>query len=258
MDPQSAIKISVILYWSALLIYTSYWIVGFMGRGIRFYVLLGGVVLHTASITFRGIAIEYFPLTNKFESFTGFALACFSVLLFYSRVESYVYRISTFFVGYCFYVVASVCFSSYLMKVSYAPPLMLTIWYILHVPISFYCYALWTSSFAAAMARYFSGGEDKRRFENIIDAGFQYGFIAFSISMIFGGLWGYVAWGSYFLWDAKLLWSVIIWFFYATCIHIDYWPAARKYKTPLAIVGFVILLTTYVGTSFLIRSSHSF
>jgi len=134
----------------------------------------------------------------------------------------------------------------------------LTIWYILHVPISFYCYTLWTSSFAAAMARYFSGGEDKRRFENIIDAGFQYGFIAFSISMIFGGLWGYVAWGSYFLWDAKLLWSVIIWFFYATCIHLDYWPAARKYKTPLAIVGFVILLTTYVGTSFLIRSSHSF
>ena len=33
MDPQSAIKISVILYWSALLIYTSYWIVGFMGQG---------------------------------------------------------------------------------------------------------------------------------------------------------------------------------------------------------------------------------
>ena len=103
MDPQLAIKISVILYWSALLIYTSYWVVGFMGRGVRFYVLLGGVVLHTVSITFRGISIEYFPLTNKFESFTGFALACFSVLLFYSRVESYVYRISTFCVGYCFF-----------------------------------------------------------------------------------------------------------------------------------------------------------
>ena len=96
--------------------------------------LLGGVVLHTASITFRGIAIEYFPLTNKFESFTGFALACFSVLLFYSRVESYVYRIATFSVGYIFFVVASVCFSSYLMKVSYAPPLMLTIWYIFTFP----------------------------------------------------------------------------------------------------------------------------
>ena len=145
------------------------------------------------------------------------------------------------------------------MKQSYAPPLMLTIWYILHVPISFFCYALWTSSSAAAMANYFSAGAvDKRRYEQIIDFGFQYGFIAFSISMIFGGLWGYVAWGSYFLWDAKLLWSVIIWFFYATCIHLDYWPEVRKFKTSLAMVGFAILLTTYVGTSFFARSSHSF
>ncbi len=255
MDPQLFIKLSIILYWCSLLIYTSYWVIGFLGKGPRFYVLLGGVILHSISITFRGISIEYFPLTNKFESFTAFALACFIVLLCYSRVESYVYRISLFCVGYCFFVVASVFFS---MKQSYAPPLMLTIWYLLHVPISFFCYALWTSSAAAALARYFSGG-DKRRFENIIDFGFQYGLIAFSISMIFGGLWGYVAWGSYFLWDAKLLWSVVIWFFYATCIHLDYWPeASRKFKTPLALVGFLILLTTYVGTSFLIKSTHSF
>lgn len=254
MEPGIYIKLSIILYWSSLFIYSSYWIVGFMGRRLRFYVLLSGVILHTASIAFRGISIEYFPLTNKFESFTAFALAAFTVLLFYSRVESYVYRISLFCVGYSFFVVASVFFS---MKQSYAPPLMLTIWYILHVPISFYCYALWTSSSAAALARYFST-EDKRRFEQIIDSGFQYGLIAFSISMIFGGLWGYVAWGSYFLWDPKLLWSVIIWFFYATCIHLDYWPESRKSKMPLALVGFVILLTTYVGTSFFSRSSHSF
>jgi ABC-type transport system involved in cytochrome c biogenesis permease subunit len=107
------------------------------------------------------------------------------------------------------------------------------------------------------MAMYFSEG-NKRQYEQIIDFGFQYGLIAISISMIFGGLWGFVAWGSYFLWDPKLLWSVIIWFFYATCIHLDYWPEARKFKTPLALVGFVILLTTYVGTSFFARSSHSF
>ncbi|MFQ5964373.1 MAG: cytochrome c biogenesis protein CcsA [Candidatus Scalinduaceae bacterium] len=247
------IKLSVFLFWSSLFIYTAYWIIGFFGKRLRFYVLLSGIILHTAAITFRGIAIEYFPLTNKFESFSAFTLATFVVLLFHSKIESYVYRMSLFFVGYCFFVAASF-FSKHL---SYAPPLMLTIWYILHVPISFFCYALWTSSSAAAMARYFSTG-NKRQFEQIIDSGFQYGLIAFSISMIFGGLWGYVAWGSYFLWDPKLLWSVIIWFFYATCIHLDFWSEAKWLKTPLAIVGFLILLTTYVGTSFFARSSHSF
>ena len=254
MNPQLLIKISIILYWVTLFVSTSYWVIGFLGKRIRFYVLLSVVILLTAAITCRGLAIEYFPLTNKFESFTAFSLATFVVLLCYSHVESYVYRLSIFCVGYCFFISASLFFS---MKMSYAPPLMLTIWYLLHVPISFFCYALWTSSSAAAMAMYFSEG-NKRQYEQIIDFGFQYGLIAFSISMIFGGLWGFVAWGSYFLWDPKLLWSVIIWFFYATCIHLDYWPEARKFKTPLALVGFVILLTTYVGTSFFARSSHSF
>ncbi len=253
MNPQFLIKLSILLHWITLSVSTSYWVIGFLGRRLRFYLLLSVVILLMTAIICRGLAIEYLPLTNKFESFSAFALAAFTVLLFNSKVESYVYRISLFCVGYCFFVAASF----FPMKLSYAPPLMLTIWYILHVPISFFCYALWTSSSAAAMARYFSEG-DKRQCEQIIDFGFQYGLIAFSISMIFGGLWGYVAWGSYFLWDAKLLWSVIIWFFYATCIHLDYWPEARKFKTPLALVGFMILLTTYVGTSFLIKSSHSF
>ncbi|MDR4496418.1 MAG: cytochrome c biogenesis protein CcsA [Candidatus Scalindua sp.] len=253
MNPQFLIKLSVIFFWCSLFIDTSYWIIGFLGRKVRFYVLLSGVVLHISAITFRGLAIEYFPLTNKFESFSGFALATFIVLLCNSKIESYVYRISLFCVGYCFLVAASF----FPKNLTYAPPLMLTIWYILHVPISFFCYALWTSSSAAALAKYFSAG-NQRRFEQIIDFGFQYGFIAFSISMIFGGLWGFVAWGSYFMWDPKVLWSVIIWFFYATCIHLDYWTEAKKFKTPLALVGFVILLTTYVGTSFFTQSSHRF
>lgn len=252
MDPLF-VNLAKILFWLSLAVYTSYWIMGFMGRNARFYVLLSGIIIHTASISCRGIAIEYFPLTNKFESFTGFSLAAFLVLLANSRVDSYVYRMSLFCVGYCF-MVAATFFS---MKLTYAPPLMLTIWYILHVPISFFCYALWTSSSSAALARYFSSG-DQRHYEQIIDFGFQYGLIAFSISMIFGGLWGYVAWGSYFMWDPKLLWSVIIWFFYATCIHLDFWAEARKFKTPLALVGFAILLMTYVGTSFLLKGSHSF
>ncbi|WP_169703365.1 hypothetical protein [Candidatus Kuenenia stuttgartiensis] len=47
-------------------------------------------------------------------------------------------------------------------------------------------------------------------------------------------------------------------FLYATCLHLDYWPEAKKLKPPLAIVGFFILMMTYIGTSFVIGSSHSF
>lgn len=244
---------SVNLYWLCLIAYSTYWGLGFTRWKLRFPILLGIVILHIAAITLRGISIEYFPLTNKFESFNAFATAAFIVLLVYSKIESRIYRMFLFGVGYGFFVAAAF----FPKGLSYAPPLMLTIWYVLHVPLSFFCYAMWVSATAAAIARYFTQGE-KKPYDQIIDSGFQYGLVIFSISMIFGGLWGYVAWGAYFLWDAKVVWSVIIWFFYATCLHLDYWHEAKRYKPPMAILGFFILLMTYVGTSFLIGSSHSF
>ncbi|UJS18343.1 MAG: cytochrome c biogenesis protein [Candidatus Jettenia sp.] len=246
-------QVSILIYWICFGAYSIYWVFGFTRWKLRFFILLGIVILHIVTIILRGISIEYFPLTNKFESFNAFAAAAFIVLLIYAKAESPIYRMSLFGVGYGFYVAAML----FPKGLSYAPPLMLTIWYILHVPLSFFCYALWVSAMAAAVARYFVSGE-KKLYDQIIDSGFQYGLITFSISMIFGGLWGYVAWGSYFLWDAKVVWSVIIWFFYATCLHLDYWPEAKWLKPPMAIAGFIILLMTYVGTSFLIGSSHSF
>lgn len=257
MEPQNIISLSMFFFWFAVAVYTTYWFFGFCGEKARFFVLLIGVVLQLTSITLRGIAIDYFPLTNKFESFTSFAASAFITLLVYSSVKSKVYRMILFGIGYAFLIFACLKFSHYHYKVSYAPPLMLTIWYPLHVPLSFFCYALWTSSMAASVAGFFSKGNNQS-YTKLIDSGFLYGVIAFSISMIFGGFWGYVAWGSYFLWDPKVLWSVIVWFFYATCIHIDYWQEAKRFKPSLSIIGFLIMLTTYVGTSFFSQSSHRF
>ncbi len=259
MEPQNFIDLSMIFFWFAFGVYTAYWFFAlnlFQGCGekTRFFVLLIGVVLQLISITLRGIAIDYFPLTNKFESFTSFAVSAFIILLIYSRVESKIYRTILFGIGYAF-LLTSLKFPHGL---SYAPPLMLTIWYPLHVPLSFFCYALWTSSMAAGIAWFFSNRKNSAPYIDLIDNGFLYGLITFSISMIFGGLWGYVAWGSYFLWDPKVLWSVIVWFFYATCIHIDYWQEAKRFKPSLSIIGFLIMLTAYVGTSFFTASSHRF
>ena len=76
--------------------------------------------------------------------------------------------------------------------------------------------------------------------------------------MIFGGLWGFVAWGLIFFGMQRSCGPVIIWFFYATCLHLDYWPAAKRFKPLVAMLGFAILIMTYVGTSFFLGGSHSF
>ncbi len=253
LDAKSLINLSILGYWVSLAVYTSFWYFGLTEKSTRAKILILGLSIQILSLLCRGTAIEYFPLTNKFESFYAFSTSAFIVLLLTNRVESVLYRLTLFGVGYGFLVAAAF----WPKGLSYPPPLMLTIWYVLHVPLSFMCYAFWTSSLAAGVA-YFLRTEQRQEMLNLIDNGFMYGLLGFSISMLFGGLWGYVAWGDYFLWDAKVVWSVILWLFYSACIHVDHWPATRGYKPHLAVLGFLILFITYVGTSFFISSSHRF
>ena len=107
MEPQDFIDLSMVFFWLAFGVYTSYWFFALnlfqgCGKKVRFFALLTGVVFQLTSITLRGIAIDYFPLTNKFESFTSFAVSTFIILLVYSRVENKAYRMILYGVGYAF------------------------------------------------------------------------------------------------------------------------------------------------------------
>ena len=226
-----------------------------------------GVALQLAGWIWRGVEIEYFPLTNKFESFYAFSLTVFAVGLFVGRGSgsSRMHRLALFVVGAAF-LGATLAFER---TPTFAPPLMLTIWYPLHVPTSFLAYALWTSAAAAGLAALFArtaeGAEDvfdrRERLARVADGHAFAGWCVFSVSMLFGGAWGYVAWGAYFLWDPKVVWSVVVWLFFSGFVHLRHWPAGNRprVKSALALVGFGLMLVAYVGTSFLFgHGSHAF
>jgi hypothetical protein len=136
---------------------------------------------------------------------------------------------------------------------------MRTIWYPLHVPLSFFAYGSWAAAAAASLVWFC---DRDSAWLTLIDRLALNGFALWSFSMICGGFWGVVAWGAYFMWDVKIIWSVILWFHYASFIHVHLTPSLfpRPWVRPtLAIVGFVWVLVAYVGTSFLFgRSSHAF
>ena len=85
------------------------------------------------------------------------------------------------------------------------------------------------------------------------------GYSFFSLSMVSGGIWGYYAWGTYWLWTPKELWTSILWLFYSLYLHLrakgTEWD--RRFAW-LGIFGFLVTLFTYLGVSMLLKSSHSF
>jgi hypothetical protein len=202
----------------------------------------------------RGWLIGFFPLTNKFESFSTAALALAVVTcLSWVPVRKYVVVLLALTLG------ALAAALSFPLELSYPPPLMWTIWYPLHVPLSFFAYALWSAAAAAGIA-WWSTREPiwLRRVDRLALQGFG----LWSVSMICGGIWGVLAWGAYFMWDPKVVWSVILWFHYAMFVHLRTTPSMlrRPWVRPLlAQVGLLWILVTYVGTSFLFgSSSHAF
>ncbi len=218
------------------------------------FVLGFAVTTHALATLWRGLEISFLPLTNKFESFSGAALALGVVAAVgFKRERLYMVPLLAMAAAL---LAAGLAFPS---DVTFPPPLMRTMWYPVHVPLSFASYAIWAAAAAGSLV-YFRDRDP--RWLVRVDKLALLGFGLWTLSMICGGVWGVLAWGAYFMWDPKIIWSVILWFHYASFVHVKRAPslATRRWVRPaLAIAGFGWVVVAYIGTSFFFgRSSHAF
>ncbi len=242
------------LLWSAAAAYALAGIAAVVRPALARPLLAAGIAAHVAATVGRGLAIGFFPITNKMESFSAAALAV-------AIVAAVAFRPARAYLLPLLAVLGAAMAAalSFPDALGWPPPLMRTIWYPLHVPLSFLAYATWAAAAAAAVA-YWTARDGA--FLALLDRLALWGFVLWSLSMITGGLWGVVAWGAWFMWDPKVMWSVILWFHYATFVHLKLTPSLQKRQSvrpALAAVGFVLVLVAYVGTSFFFgRSTHAF
>ena len=136
------------------------------------------------------------------------------------------------------------------------PPVLRTIWFELHVVLSFVAYALFAMAavYGALALREPGQADEQRQYRSIL-----LGYVLFSAAMVFGGIWAHLAWGTYWLWTPKELWTTIVWFSYSLYLHarlVKGWTG--RPVTWMGIAGFVIVLFTYVGVGLLMKSSHEF
>jgi ABC-type transport system involved in cytochrome c biogenesis permease subunit len=242
------------LLYAALALYAAALVTALVSTGAGSWILRAGIALHLVALVARGWAIEFFPLTNKLESFSAASLAVAVVTALTWR-GARLYVVPLLALG-CSALGAALLFP---LDLSYPPPLMRTLWYPLHVPLSFLAYAVWAAAAAAGLVWLREG--DPAWLARVDGLALK-GFGLWSLSMICGGFWGVVAWGAYFMWDVKIIWSVILWFHYASFIHLRLTPSLENrpwIRPALALLGLVWVGVAYVGTSFLFgKSSHAF
>ena len=73
------------------------------------------------------------------------------------------------------------------------------------------------------------------------------GFPLLTVAIISGSIWSEQSMGSYWVWDPKQTWSLIIWFLYAALLHGRLtigWRGTRA--AILALLGFIVVLFTFL------------
>jgi len=85
------------------------------------------------------------------------------------------------------------------------------------------------------------------------------GFFGFTIATILGAMWAADAWGSYWSWDPKEVWALIVWLNYAAWLHIRF--VVGKRDTTMAwwsIIGLLITTFAFLGVNIVLGGLHSY
>jgi len=85
------------------------------------------------------------------------------------------------------------------------------------------------------------------------------GFPLLTLGIITGAAWANYAWGTYWSWDPKETWSLIVWFVYAAFLHARFTRGwVGKKAAWLSIIGFAATIFCYLGVNLVLSGLHSY
>ncbi len=254
--------VHVVLFWLALAAYgaeAGLQLGGIAPRSPFRSALFAGLLLHALFLGTRWALSGHAPMAGLFESLTVFAF-CTALSAFLVCREA---GATAAWKPLSLLVLLPQAGAALVDKrLTPLYPALDTPWFATHVGFSFLGYGMFAAGLALAWVSLAGGSEAAYR--GAARAAL-YGFSAFSAGMVCGGIWAYYAWGSYWIWTPKEIWSVLLWVYFAALTHLKFiapgpaWPRwTRKLEMGATAAGYFVMLATFLGVSLLMRSSHSF
>ncbi len=239
------------------------------------WICIAAAVVSTAAIGVRWaesykMGIGRIPVTNLYESLVFFA---WSVNLFYLLVE-WKYRNRTLG-AFVIPIAFGTMLFAFTNESSIQPlvPALQSYWLHAHVITCFVGYAAFAVSAGVAVMYLMKAKREERKVTGGVAALFPstkilddlvykciiWGFPFLTAGIITGAAWANYAWGTYWSWDPKETWSLIVWLVYAAFLHARVtrgWHGRRA--AILSIVGFLATIFCYLGVNLVLSGLHSY
>ncbi|HEV7565450.1 MAG: hypothetical protein QOD05_1397 [Microbacteriaceae bacterium] len=243
---------------------------------VAFVLTVLGFVLHLAADILRGIAAARLPWANMYEfSMTGTLVILAIFLLVNLRYD--LRFLGSFVVGLVL-VLLGISTMRYYVDVVPLPPALQSYWLVIHVMVAitgtgFYAIGFALSGVQLLQARRTRQLEEGKpapfRFlatlpgaetlENLAYRVNIVGFILWTFTLIAGAIWAEKAWGRYWGWDTKEVWTFIIWVIYAGYIHARATRGWRGSRSAwLAIIGFSAVMFNFGIVNVFFKGLHAY
>lgn len=238
-----------------------------------------GLLAQTIAIGLRwkesyDIGFGHAPLSNLYESVVFFS---WTIVLIYILLDlKYKYRVIGAFVMP--FALLGMAWAQLGLNTGIEPlvPALQSNWLLYHVITCFLGYAAFAVACGISIMYLIKAGSeesgDKSAGSGILSMfpptkvlddlnyrAIMIGFPLLTLGIITGAAWANYAWGTYWSWDPKETWSLIVWFVYAAFLHARItkgWVGKRA--AWLSIIGFCATIFCYLGVNLLLSGLHSY
>ena len=239
-------------------------------RKIARMILVVSGVLQTLYIVSRYLLVGHTAITSQHEAVFFFAWATtWAYLSFRWRYSVKNFGTLVTILIFSLLVIASI--SS--RDVTPLVPALQSWWLPVHAGVSLIAYGFLSLAFCGGIMYLLQERElNSKRFgyffsrfpsldalDQLINHCLTAGFVFLTLGIVTGSIWARQAWGTYWQWDPKETWSLITWFIYLVQIHQRMTVGWRgKRGAVMAILGFVAVLFTLWGVTYLLGGVHSY
>ncbi|MEU4286968.1 c-type cytochrome biogenesis protein CcsB [Kribbella sp. NPDC026596] len=233
-------------------------------------------VLHLGGVVTRGLAAGRVPWGNMYEfSITASLAVAIVYLIFVQR-----YKLQWLGLGVTLVVAAVLGLATLALYTPAGPlvPALHSYWLVIHVSSAAISGGAFTVGGlvsvlylvkARAERKVLAGGSMSASLRRLPSAeamdGTAYKVLAFAFPLwtfgvlVAGPIWAEYAWGRYWGWDPKEVWSLVTWVVYAAYLHARATAGWRgRRAATIAIVGWFVFIFNFVGVNLLVSGLHSY
>jgi cytochrome c-type biogenesis protein CcsB len=212
----------------------------------------------------RGISAGRWPLANQFEFaiVLGWAMVGLELAMAWRQRSAAVglvtVPVTAAVVGW-----ALLATSPAQRAILAAPPVLASIWLVIHVLAAAAGYAAIAIAAAAAITVLVPAAApgraslpSKRQAEVAMDRGIALAFPSLSLALVSGAVWAQNAWGHYWSWEPKEIWALVTWLVLLVFLHGRCLRGWRERRCAwVALIGLGCVLVTFLGTGWLTRAT---